>query len=69
MPNVERILTATQSILDAADGMKMGDFVTALCIAIDTLCMSVNVDPRKVINDIRDSIVSVNDFMDSFKEV
>lgn len=68
MPNVKKIMTATQSILDAADGMKMGDFITALCMAIDTLCMVVNVDPREVIRDMCDTVVEVNDFVDSLKE-
>lgn len=59
-----RIMKLAEDIIKAANGMNMGQFVTAICITIDLLCTAFDIDARQVAEDIHDRVVSVNDFAD-----
>ena len=60
-----KIMKLAENIIKAANGMDMGGFVTAVCITVDMLCTAYDIDARQVAEEIRDRIVSINEFADN----
>lgn len=63
-----RIMKLAENMLKSADGMNMGDYISASCIALELLCQHLGLEIREVAKDIYDEIVEVNDRADEFFE-
>ena len=61
-----RIMKLAENMLKSADGMNMGDYITASCIALELLCQHFGLEIREVAKDMYDEIVEVNDKADEF---